>query len=263
MSESTGLHRGHRERLKQQFYTSGADGLNDHQLLELLLFYCIPQRDTNVLAHRLLNKYGSLENVFGAGVDALSSEKGLGFHSAVMLSAIGAAAQKTSQRRHDGAPITSPKAAMAYCLDLIADKNREYAYVISLNKQMKPIYAERVGEGSVTSVSMHPRMVLASTIRHKASSVLLLHNHPSGDLMPSNDDLELTDTLVRALASIEIPVIDHIIVGTDNAYSMFSCTCLYGSCTWQDKLDRKLPALSMQDIKKQAADTHVQTPKRS
>ena len=133
MSESTGLHRGHRERLKQQFYTSGADGLNDHQLLELLLFYCIPQRDTNVLAHRLLNKYGSLENVFGAGVDALSSEKGLGFHSAVMLSAIGAAAQKTSQRRHDGAPITSPKAAMAYCLDLIADKNREYAYVISLN----------------------------------------------------------------------------------------------------------------------------------
>ncbi|MDO4567561.1 MAG: DNA repair protein RadC [Clostridia bacterium] len=242
MGKPTNVHDGHRLRLKEQYAAGGSQYMQDHQLLELLLFYCIPQKDTNALAHELLAKYGSLSRILTSDVGELVSNRGVGLHSAVLLSLTGALANRMESDKTRGMPLHNSQTAMRFCIPIAASDSRERAYVISLDKERVPVYAERIGEGSATSVSMHPREVIGSAIRHNASRIILVHNHPSGDLCPSEEDIQLTHTLITALLSIDVPVVDHIIVGRNDAYSMRSNSCLHSAHPWQITLEDRLPA---------------------
>lgn len=216
------LHAGHRSRLRGTYTEHGADAMQDHQLLELLLTYSIPRRDTNPLAHRLLSSegFGSLDGVFGADISELMKVEGVGEATAVLLSLVGSMGRRTASEKVRNMRLNSPAAAMEYCKSLAFSGNNESMYVISLDRAQRVIYADKVSTGTPGEVTMYPRTAVEIAIRRGAENVMLCHNHPSGNLTPSKNDLDTTNLVIKALASIGITLNDHIIVGGGRAYSM-------------------------------------------
>ena len=215
-------HTGHRRRLRETYLKQGADGMHDHQLLELLLTYAIPRQDTNPLAHRLLGKDGfdSLDELFEADVSRLMKVDGVGESAAVLLSMVGSLSRRRAAERVRGKRLNTPHAAMEYCKTLFFRKTNESIYVISLDKSRHVIGTDLISTGTPGEVVMYPRLVVETALRRGAASVILCHNHPSGELQPSNEDMETTGLIIGALTPIGIVLNDHIIVGGGNAYSM-------------------------------------------
>ncbi len=216
------MHEGHRERLRTRYATNGIGAFTEHELLELLLTYTIPRRNTNEIAHRLIDRFGSLSAVFSAEVAELANIEGIGERAAVFLRLVGdsaayhaEAAGKQKQRMR----IVSPADAANYALDLMRNERYESVYVVSLDKNMRLLHAERLMTGSLSEAPLYPRRVVESALMHRAGAVLLLHNHPSGDPTPSNADAEATTAVQKALNSIDIRLYDHLVVGEGGVYS--------------------------------------------
>lgn len=206
------MHEGHRIRLKNRFLEEGLDGFEDHQILELLLFYAIPRRDTNEIAHSLLTKYGSLSGVLEADPKDLALTPGLGENSAVLLALIPSLARIYLKDRWGIKPtLDSTAKAGEYILTLCAGRSYEVFYVICLDTQNNVIYPALVHEGTIDQASVYPRIIVETALRHKAYSVILAHNHPGGTPVPSPQDIEVTKKIRVALESISISVFDHII----------------------------------------------------
>ncbi len=206
------MHEGHRSRLKNRFLEEGLDGFEDHQILELLLFYAIPRRDTNELAHYLINKYGSLSGVLEADPKDLASTPGLGENSAVLLALIPSLARIYLKDRWGTRPVLNSTAkAGEYVLSLFAGRTYEVFYVICLDAQYNVIYPALVHEGTIDQAPVYPRIIVETALRHKAHSVILAHNHPGGSATPSPQDIEVTKRIQVALEHISISVLDHII----------------------------------------------------
>lgn len=215
------LHKGHRERLKSRFLKEGLDAFEDHQVLELLLFQAIPRIDTNPVAHLLIKRFGSLSAVLEADPHDLAAVEGVGQSAASFLSMIPQITRRyfLDRVRHVRRPLTTSEAAAEYLVPIMAGRAEEVFYVICLDSQLRVLYPALVSEGTVKDAAVHPRHVVEAAIRHKASSVLLAHNHPGGGTKPSNHDIKLTGRLVQALGSIDIKVVDHVIVAGDQIYS--------------------------------------------
>ncbi len=215
------LHKGHRGRLKSRFLAEGLDSFEDHQVLELLLFQVIPRLDTNPIAHRLMHRFGSLSAVLEADPGDLSSVEGVGSSAAAFLSLIPHVTRRYFQDRvkNSRRPLNSAESAAEYLIPLMAGRSEEVFYLICLDSQLKILYPALISEGTVKDALVHPRLVVESAVRHKASSVILAHNHPSGSIKPSTHDHKLTRNLVHALGGININVVDHIIVAGDRIYS--------------------------------------------
>jgi len=215
-------HSGHRRRLRETYTERGAESMHDHQLLELLLTYSIPRQDTNPLAHRLLDKggFGSLEELFAADVHEIMKIEGVGESTAILLSLVGSMGRRTAAEKVRGKRLNTPYAAMEYCKTLPFHVNNESMYVISLDKSHRVLYADRVSTGTPGEVTMYPRTVVEIAVRRGAEKIMLCHNHPSGDLRPSREDLNTTSLIIGALTPIGIVLNDHIIVGGGRAYSM-------------------------------------------
>ncbi|MGI6679021.1 MAG: RadC family protein [Dehalobacterium sp.] len=210
-------HKEHRQRVKNRFIVEGLDAFDDHQVLELLLFFSIPQKDTNELAHRLINKYGSLSGVFEADPADLAANKGIGEHSAVLLSLIPSLTRRYMKDRWGERPlINSTKKAGAFATSLCAGKNYEVFYVICLDAQCRVIFPALVHEGTINQAPVYPRLIVETALRHQAHSVILVHNHPGGSSNPSKQDIEVTKNIVGALKAISIQVVDHIIAAGEN-----------------------------------------------
>ncbi len=206
------MHEGHRNRLKTRFLEEGLDGFEDHQILELLLFYVIPRRDTNEIAHRLLKKYGSLSGVFEADPKDLATTPGVGDNSAVLLVLIRSLARIYLKDRWGNRPtLNSTAKAGEYVLTLCAGRTYEVFYVICLDAQYHVIYPALVHEGTIDQAPVYPRIIVETALRHKAHSVILAHNHPGGSPEPSPQDIEVTKRIRHALEPISIAVVDHII----------------------------------------------------
>ena len=220
MAES--IHTGHREKLRNRFIREkGFEHFEDHQILELLLFYANTRSDTNPLAHELLRAFGSLKGVLEARPEQLMQVKGIGERQAVLLSMV-VPLTRVWHRCAMGDPdrIGNSREAEDYCLSILAGERTERFYVISLNAKCNVLGRRKISEGSLSEVSAYPRMVMETALNYNAHSVLLCHNHPGGTCAPSPEDISSTIQLQRLLNGVGILVLDHIIVAGDRTYSM-------------------------------------------
>ncbi len=221
VNQTSNLNRGHRTRLRDRFRKEGLDHFNDHQVLELMLFYAIPRADTNPIAHRLMDHFGSLSAVLEAEPKDLQEIAGMGEQSALFIHALPALTRRYFHDRitRDQPQLNSAEAVSEYVKPIMAGQKSEVFYLLCLDTQCRAVYAAKISQGTVKDAYVHPRHVVEAALRHNAASVVLAHNHPSGSLNPSQADHRLTRQLVQALGALEIKVLDHVIVGNDESYS--------------------------------------------
>lgn len=216
------IHAGHRQRLRKKFLQSGADSLEPHELLELLLFYAIPRANTNPTAHMLLDQFGSLKNVLSAPVEDLARVEGLGESSAVLLALVArlycrAMVDSIEECRNI---LDTTERLGHYCIALLSAESREVMYQICLDAKGRLLKRFRVNEGSTSGVDFDVRKIVVNALGSNASMVVLTHNHPSGVALPSDEDFAGTDMVREALDTISVRLVDHIIVA-DNDYISF------------------------------------------
>ena len=216
-----GIHDGHREKMRQRFLKGGLEPFADHEALELLLYYAIPRRDTNPIAHALMERYGSLRAVLSAPVEDLQKVEGIGERAALLLKLVPQLYRKA--RLADAAQETvlnSADRAGAYLLERFADEKNEVIYLLCLDRKGRLIACKRLGEGGVTNAELSVRKVVENAILTSASAVILSHNHPSGIALPSTDDYAATERVKAALQTIDVKLADHIIVADGDFVSM-------------------------------------------
>ena len=217
-------HAGHRNRLRESFIQNGIEGMADHQVLELLLTYALPRVDVNPLAHRLLGRFGSLEGILSARPDQLKQVEGMGDAAAVFLSLLGAVDRRMLLQRfagHDKRPILATPAALGrYMLALSLQDRYETLRLVCLNKKYELLYEGVISSGSLAEVLADPRPILETALLHKACSIALAHNHPSGDLTPSREDEAAARCIEAAAAAVGIDVADQFILGRGALYSL-------------------------------------------
>lgn len=217
-------HEGHRQRMRERFLKQGLEGFAPHEVLELLLFYTIPQRNVNPLAHQLLEKFGSLHNVLRAEPRQLCQTKGVGEYTATFLSLFGPVARYAQiEKAGERVSLSNRRQAEEYCVRLLEGERRETFYAICLNGQMQALFNALIARGSLSDVPAYPRLVAEAVLLHNAHSVLLCHNHPGGSLTPSQGDVEVTRQLGALLQGLEITLVDHMIVADGKALSMVAC----------------------------------------
>jgi DNA repair protein RadC len=213
-------HDGHRQRLRNRFEAEGFDGFAPHEALELLLTYAIPRLDTNPLAHQLIRHFGSLQNVLEASLRDLLQVKGIGKSAAVLISMQLPLARMYQLNRLNERVSVSDRAKLdLYCNSLIGSARNERFYVICLDARMRVLNCDLIAEGDIGEVTVYPRLVLSSLLSVNASGAILLHNHPSGDPLPSREDILLTEKIAGVLSGVGITLFDHIIVSGGNNYS--------------------------------------------
>ena len=196
----------------------------DHNLLELLLFYSIPRKDTNELAHRLIATFGSLNGVFDASYEQLLEVEGIGESSALLLSAVPAVCRRYIEGSVSGKQnLADPEDAIAYVVKKFYGNNKvESFYVLCLDGVGNLINCCKMGEGSAGSVIIDKRIVLETAFRNKADKIIFAHNHPNGVAAPSRDDIVLTSELSTLLNGVGIRLVDHIIVAGGDSVSLAS-----------------------------------------
>ena len=206
------IHAGHREKMRDRFIQDkGFENFQDHQILELLLFYANTRGDTNPLAYKLIE----------ARPEQLMQVKGIGKQQAVLISMV-VPLTRVWHRCAMAAPdrISNSREAEDYCLSILAGERTERFYVISLNAKCNVLGRRKISEGSLSEVSAYPRMVMETALNYNAHSILLCHNHPGGTCAPSPEDISSTLQLQRLLNGVGILVLDHIIVAGNKTYSM-------------------------------------------
>ncbi len=210
----TNFHLGHRQRVKERFLQDGLEHFAPHEMLELLLFYAVPQRDTNVMAHRLLERFSTLSGVFTATQEELCAVEGIGEHAATLLRLLLPVASRvmTEIREAHKTDAFTVERAGEYLIKRYLGETSEIIYLLLFDNAKHLIDCVRVYEGSVNSVSITPRMLIEIALSYHASSVILAHNHPNGLPIPSTDDIDTTNLLVGAFNAVGIPFAEHIVV---------------------------------------------------
>ena len=210
----------HRQRLKERYERTGLDGLPDYEILELLLFYAIPQGDVKPRAKDLLRRFGSLQGVLEAGRDELQTVKGIGPHSSLFFRLLSEVSALYLRRKAETKEqVSSTKELIDYCRSAMGALKDEHFAVIYLNARNRIIRVETIQEGIVNQAVVYPRKVLEKALEHKASAIILVHNHPSGHVRPSDADIRLTRLLQDAACVMDIALHDHLIVGENRFFS--------------------------------------------
>lgn len=215
------LHEGHRKRMKERFIKSGLDDFAPHNILELLLFYSIPRGDTNPVAHRLIDTFGSLSGVFDATPEELAKVDGVGENSAILISMIPQIARKYLEDKADTANIVGGCSDIgAFLLPKFVGRTNEALMMVSIDNKNKIISCSVVAEGTVDSAKVSRRKIMEEAMKVKATRVILAHNHPCGVAVPSSEDVVMTKEIGRLFAQVGIELVDHIIVANDDYVSM-------------------------------------------
>ncbi len=212
---------GHRERIREKFASAGLDAFLDHETLELLLTYAVARKDTKPIAWALLKKFGSLSAVLDADPDQLMTVPGVGPNTAQFLKLIRAVFKKYSfEEVKERITIRTPQQVLEYCKASLAGKKEECLEVIYLSVRNTVMSTQVVASGLIDRVAVSPRKIVECALAAKASAIILVHNHPSGDATPSPEDIALTQDVIRAAELFGISVHDHIIVGKGAHYSL-------------------------------------------
>ena len=216
------VHEGHRSRKKEQFRAHGLDAFADHEVLELLLYYAVPRQDTNPIAHRLMEKFGSLDAVFAADRAALEEVEGIGENASTLISLMFPMMRRihASSGAHETI-LSDTEQAGAYFLDLFFGEREEKLYEACLDAKGRLLACHLVAEGDTESVQLNMRKIVENALKCGASSVLLSHNHPSGVALPSPADNATTLSVFDALRTVGVELADHIIVADDDFVSYY------------------------------------------
>ncbi|MGI8704444.1 MAG: RadC family protein [Sphingomicrobium sp.] len=211
---------GHRSRLRQRLFEGGGKALLDHELVEYLLSVAIPRRDTKDQAKELIVKFGGIGPLLSASADTLRRE-GLSESVIGALKIAEATALRLLETRTEGAPILSSWDSLCdYLHAAMAHSRTEQVRVLFLNAKNMLIANEAMWNGSVDEASVHVREIISRAIALGATALIIVHNHPSGDPTPSNQDVRVTQDLVEAARHMKIRIHDHVIVGATGRTSM-------------------------------------------
>jgi DNA repair protein RadC len=214
------LHEGHRQRVKTRYLTEGLDAFEDHQILEMLLFFCIPMKDTNELAHKMIGEFGSLAGLFEADPKDICKRCGVSENTAILVSLIPSLSRRYFKGKWGDKPVLNGSTkAGEYAVSIFAGRTYENFFVICLDSQNRVNYSALVHEGTINEAAVYPRLIVETALRHQANSIILAHNHPGGSLQPSSADVEITKKIIVAAEAISISVMDHIIVAGEKYYS--------------------------------------------
>lgn len=215
------VHTGHRKRTKDEFLANGLNGLPDHKVLELLLFYGIPQGDVNGLGHELIEEFGSLAGVFHATPEQLMAVSGVGYNTAVLIKLIPAVAARYMQSNNtfDGL-LESTWHFKELLMPLFLGQRNELVYLVCMDGKNQLIVTKKLGEGIADTVKITTRKVLEAALAANATRVALAHNHVSGIALWSDADLDTTLKLKPLLRAAGIELVDHFIIANDDMVSM-------------------------------------------
>lgn len=217
--KSQNIHAGHRQRLRQTFLSHGLDALSDVNVLEFLLFYIYPRQDTNPIAHRLLNTFGSLNAVLSASYADLTGIGGLPETAAALIRLIPDLYRRQQiSNLPPGSILDHPKKYGEFLVPYYIGVRDECIYLLALDSKCKAIDCTRLSTGSVNCAALNIRAAVEYALRVKATSIVLSHNHTSGIAVPSTEDVETTRALFRALASVGVNLADHIVVAPDGDF---------------------------------------------
>ena len=210
------MHKDHRKHTKDRFLSEGLDSFEPHNVLELLLFYSIPQKDTNETAHMLINRFGSLSAVFDAPYDDLLTVPGISEHSATLIKLIPAISRRYAMEKNSKVTkLSSIEDIGKYLVARYLGVTEETVLLLLLDNKFGLIDCVKVHEGSVNSSAITMRKLIETALFKRASMLVLAHNHPSGMALPSSDDLFTTQQVKRAFDLVEIGMLAHIIVAGD------------------------------------------------
>jgi DNA repair protein RadC len=234
------MHEGHRQRVTQRFLSEGHEGFEDHEILEFMLFYVLPRVDTKPVAHRLLKAFGSLSGVLEASAYDLEQVEGVGKKAAAYLSAFPEVFRAYRRSRMGIRPsIKSVKDACEFARSLLFGKAFEQFYVVWLDTQNRVIHFERISEGGASESPIYLGKLAAGALRHKAVKGIVAHNHPGGDPAPSKTDIGTTIEIAKALGTLGIELLDHIIICDDSSFSFQADSIIGHSSENEDAYEAK------------------------
>lgn len=215
-----GVHDEHRKRMRKRFLENELTGFASHEALELLLYYAIPRKDTNALAHELIRRFGSLDGVFSTPVELLQQVEGVGENTAVLLRLAPLIAHMANlEKKERDLILDQTKSTFYYLQELFACERNEAVYELCLDRKYKLLACKRIGEGTASDVNLDVRRLVENALLTSASYVILAHNHPSGMAMPSSNDMAATERALAALKTIGVQLKDHIIIADNDAVS--------------------------------------------
>ena len=214
-------HKKHRERMRDQLIKKSLSAFYDHQKLEMLLFYSIPVKDTNPLAHALLDRFGSLSGVFDADYQELRKVQGVGENTAVLIKLVQEmAAAYFDDKSSDGILLNTSKKIADFVRFKFLEKKTEEMLILCLDGKMKLVHQEFIAKGTVNATAINKRLIAEIALRHTAASVVLAHNHPSGLALPSKEDFQTSAVILKALKLLGINLIDSFVVASGDVVSI-------------------------------------------
>ena len=213
------VHAGHRERMRKKYLRVGIDGFEEHEILEMLLFCCFAQRDTNKLAHTLISTFGSISGVLAASIDELKTVEGIGDVSAFRLKLIGDIVVQGQIGKDKRPVLNNSDKISTYITPFFAASKTEIVLAISLDQNLRVMRTTKIHEGSFDSVSFPIAKIVRNLVASGAAAVVIAHNHPLGVALPSVQDIRATEKLKAALESVGIMFVDHVILGIDGCVS--------------------------------------------
>ena len=225
IKEVKNVHAGHRDRMKERYLVSGAKSFATHDLLEMLLYYGIPQKDTNSLAHDMINHFGSLEGVISSTPEELMTIPGIKKHAAVLISLIAEINRRCEIEKMSSRPLlnTSTKVEQ-YIKPFFDNLSIEKLYALYLDNGLKLIKCVCISEGTVNSNNPSIKSIVENAIKYRASGVMLAHNHPSGLAIPSKEDIATTRDIEVALRFVQVNLVEHFIVADGKCVPIKHCS---------------------------------------
>ena len=230
-AEEAALHANHRQRVRNRFYEHGLEGMEDHQVLEMLLFYSIPRCDTNGLAHRLLNTFGSFAGVFDAPMDLLMQVPGVGRETAILIKFLPSIMNRYRLSEASEIRTITDKTEMEQVMrPMFTDKQQEQLCCAYLDGGGRILQKSVYGSGSIHFISANVPEILRVVIMSHAECVAIAHSHPSGYAAPSYEDIVGTVSLAEQLDLLHVKLLDHMIVAPNDVYFMSCCNKIPSKC---------------------------------
>lgn len=215
------IHKDHRQRVRSKFEEHGLDMFNEHEALELLLFHAIPRKDTNEIAHNLINRFKTFGQVLDAPISELEKVEGVGHNTAVYLKLLREAQRYYGIHKETNDEILNDiNECGCYLIKYFDAVKVETVYLLGLDAKKKVLCCREVAKGSVNSAAVSVRKIVEIALSENLTSVILAHNHPSGLALPSAEDMYTTKRVAHALAAVDVKLVDHIIVCDTEFVSM-------------------------------------------
>ena len=210
------MHKDHRKRLRKKFMLA-PDIMENHELLELLLTYSIPRKDTNVLAHDLIKRFGSISGIFDSSFDALKSVDGIGDATALFLKIISNTIRYYSEDKYKPRKkILNTEEVAQILFNKFVCRSEECIALALFNPKKRLVFCDIVSKGSISSVNLYSRDLLKLVVNFDTKYAVIAHNHPSGLALPSNEDLATTTMVKNLLRTVDVTLLDHVIISSDD-----------------------------------------------